>query len=64
MKRNRKSIKRKNVQIIIRPKTGQTYGKTTFIKKKSRQMGGFLNRYDFTYASRRDVVNQVGNITY
>ena len=61
MKRNRKSIKRKNGQVIIYPKTGQKNGKTTSRKKKSRQTGGFLNRYDFAYAGR-DTVNQVGKI--
>ena len=61
MKGNRKSIKRKNVQVIIYPKNGQKNGKTTSIKKKSRQTGGFLNRYDFAYAGW-DTVNQAGKI--
>ena len=43
------------------PKNWSNIWKDYFHKKKSRQMGGFLNRYDFTYASP-DVVNQVGNI--
>ena len=30
-------------------------------KKKTRQTGGFLNRYDLAYAGR-DTVNQVGKI--
>ena len=61
MRQNRKSIKRKNVQLVIYPKTGQKHGKTTSRKKKSRQTGGFLNRYDFAYAGR-DTVNQLGKI--
>ena len=61
MKGNRKSIKRKNVQVIIYPKNGQKNGKTTSRKKKSRQTGGFLNRYDFAYAGW-DTVNQAGKI--
>ena len=61
MRQNRKSIKRKNVRLVIYPKTGQKHGKTTSRKKKSRQTGGFLNRYDFAYAGR-DTVNQVGKI--
>ena len=61
MKGNRKSIKRKNVQVIIYPKNGQKNGKTTSRKKKSHQMGGFLNRYDFAYAGW-DTVNQAGKI--
>ena len=35
--------------------------KNYFQKKKSRQTGGFLNRYDFVYAGR-DTVNQVGKL--
>ena len=31
--------------------------------QKRTQYGGFLNRYDFTYAGR-DTVNQVGKITH
>ena len=61
MRQNRKSIKRKNVRLVIYPKTGQKHGKTTSRKKKSRQTGGFLNRYDFAYAGR-DTVNQLGKI--
>ena len=61
MKGNRKSIKRKNVQVIIYPKNGQKNGKTTSRKKKSCQTGGFLNRYDFAYAGW-DTVNQAGKI--
>ena len=30
-------------------------------EKKTRQTGGFLNRYEFVYAGR-DIVNQVGKI--
>ena len=36
-------------------------GKTTSRKKKCRQTGGFLNRYNFAYAGR-DTVNQVRKI--
>ena len=61
MRQNRKSIKRQNVRLIICPKTGEKYGKTTSSKKKSRQTVGFLNRYDFAYTGR-DTVNQVGKI--
>ena len=60
MRQNRKSTKRQNVRLIIYPKTGQKNGKTSR-KKKSRQTGGFLNRYDFAYVGR-DTVNQVGKI--
>ena len=38
---------------------GKKTGRSTGRKKK--QVGGFLNRYDFVYASR-DTVNQVGKI--
>ena len=37
---------------------GKKTGKSTWRKK---QIGGFLNRYDFAYAGR-DTVNQVGKI--
>ena len=59
MKKNRQSIKRQNVQLIIYPKTGRKNGKTT--SKKKCQAGGFLNRYDFAYTGR-GTVNQVGKI--
>ena len=59
-RQNKKSGRRGNVQLIIYPKTGQKRGKTSSRKKK-RQTGGFLNRYDFAYAGR-DTVNQVGKI--
>ena len=49
-------------QITIYQKTSQRAGKVTSKRKKSRrQIGGFLNRYDFAYAGR-DVVNQVGKV--
>ena len=37
--------------------TGRTFGRN----QRRRQTGGFLNRYDFTYAGR-DTVNQLGKI--
>ena len=44
------------------PKDRQKRWKNYFQKKKSRhQTGGFLNRYDFSFAGR-DVVNQVGKV--
>ena len=49
-----------DIRITIYPKTGTRTGKSTG-RKKRRQTGRFLNRYDFTYAGR-DVVNQVGKI--
>ena len=61
MRQNRKSSKRQNVRLIIYPKTGRKNGKTTSRKKKCRQTGGFLNRYNFAYAGR-DTVNQVRKI--
>ena len=54
-------IKKKDVQIIIYPKTGRKSTKL-FLKKnktKKRQVGGFLNQYNFAYTGR-DTVNQVG----
>ena len=55
--------RRRNLQITVYPKNGQSSGKTTFRKKRSRrQTGGFLNRYDFAYTCR-DIVNQVGKVT-
>ena len=56
--------RRRDVQIIIYPKTGRSSGKTTSKRKKTscRQTGGFLNRYDFAYAGR-DVVNQAAKVT-
>ena len=53
---------KRNIQVIIYPKTGRQIGRNTGRKKKQmsrRQTGGFLNRYDFSYAGR-DVVNQAG----
>ena len=55
--------RRRNLQITVYPKNGQSSRKTTFRKKRSRrQTGGFLNRYDFAYTCR-DIVNQVGKVT-
>ena len=42
------------------PKEWSKIGRRTG-KRKKRQTGGFLNRYDFAYAGR-DVVNQVGKV--
>ena len=55
---------RRNIQITIYPKTGRSAGRTTSKRRKQtsrRQVGRFLNRYDFAYAGR-DTVNQVGKI--
>ena len=49
-----------DLQITIFPKNEVKTGRQTG-KKKRRQTGGFLNRYDFAYAGR-DVVNQAGKI--
>ena len=64
-KRNSRRAGKGDIQITIYPKTGRSVGRNTGRKKKQmyrRQIGDFLNRYDFTYAGR-DVVNQVGNCT-
>ena len=50
-----------DLQITIFPKNGAKIGKRTG-KRKRRQTGGFLSRYDFAYAGR-DVVNQVGKVS-
>ena len=63
-KRNSRRAGKGDIQITIYPKTGRSVGRNTGRKKKQmsrRQIGDFLNRYDFTYAGR-DVVNQVGKI--
>ena len=57
----RKKLKHGDFQIIISPKTGIKIGKGSGKKWKTKQTGGFLNRYDFAYAGR-DVVNQAGKI--
>ena len=49
-----------HLQITIFPKNGAKIGKRTG-KRKKRQTGRFLNRYDFSYAGR-DVVNQAGKV--
>ena len=57
------SQKKKDVQIIIYPKTDRK-NINLFLKKrktKKRQVGRFLNKYDFAYTGR-DTVNQVGKI--
>ena len=53
-------LKLGDLQITIFPKNGAKIGRRTG-KRKKRQTGGFLNRYDFAYAGR-DVVNQVGKV--
>ena len=52
--------KRRQKRKKVYQKTGNKPGKPTG-KKRSHQRGGFLNRYNFTYAGR-DVVNQAGKI--
>ena len=59
-KRESRRLKHGNYQLILYPKNGAKTGKPTGRKKK-RQTGGFLSRYDFAYAGR-DTVNQVGKI--
>ena len=56
-------VRKKDVQIIIFPKTGKKNGRTTSKKRKTslRQTEGFLNMYDFAYAGR-DVVNQARKV--
>ena len=56
-------VRRRNVQIIISPKTGKKKEELLRKKKKTslRQTGFFLNRYYFAYAGR-DTVNQVGKV--
>ena len=65
MKRKRNSrTGRKNIRITIYLKTGKNAGRTIDRRKKQksrRQVGGFLNCYDFAYAGR-DTVNQVGKV--
>ena len=53
-------LKHGDLHITIFPKNGEKIGKRTG-KRKRRQTGGFLSRYDFAYAGR-DVVNQAGKI--
>ena len=53
-------LKLGDLQVTIFPKNGAKIGKRTG-KRKKRQTGGFLSRYDFAYAAR-DVVNQVGKV--
>ena len=57
-RRSRWLLKHRNYQITISPKTGEKTGKSTGRKK---QIGRFLNCYDFAYAGR-DTANQVGKI--
>ena len=57
-RRSHQVLKQGNYQITIFPKNEKKTGKSTGRKK---QIGRFLNRYDFAYAGR-DTVNQVGKI--
>ena len=57
-RRSHRLLKHGNYQITIPPKNGKKTGKSTGRRK---QVGGFLNRYDFAYTGR-DTVNQVGKI--
>ena len=65
MTRRRNShFRRRNIRITIYPKTGKNVGRTISRRKKQtscRQTGGFLSRYDFSYAER-DIVNQAGKV--
>ena len=49
-----------DLQITIFPKNGAKIGKRTG-KRKKRQTGRFLSRYDFAYAGR-NAVNQAGKV--
>ena len=53
-------LRHRDLQITIFPKNGAKIGKRTG-KRKKRQTGRFLSRYDFAYAGR-DVVNQAGKV--
>ena len=57
-----KIIQKTKCSINYLPKNRSKNWKDYFQKKKSRQTGGFLNRYDFAYTGP-DTVNQVGKIT-
>ena len=63
MKKNKiRKLKHRDFQITISLKNGNKIGKRSGKrKKKTKQMGGFLNRYDFAYTGR-DIVNQAGKI--
>ena len=65
MKRKRNSrVEKRNIRITIYPKTGKNAGRTISRRKKQiprRQTGGFVSRYDVTYAGR-DVVNKTGKV--
>ena len=60
-KTKQKIIQKKKCPINYLPKNWSKKWKYYFQKKKSRQTGGFLYRYDLAYAGR-DTVNQVGKI--
>ena len=57
-RRSHRVLKQGDYQITVFPKNGKKTGKSTGRRK---QIGGFLNRYDFAYAGRH-TVNQVGKI--
>ena len=57
-KRSRRLLRHGNYQITVSPKNEKKNGKSTGRKK---QVGGFLNYYDFAYAGR-DIVNRAGKI--
>ena len=61
MRRKNRRLKHGDFQIIISPKNGTKIGKRSGKRRKKKQTGGFLNRYDFAYTGR-DVVNQAGKI--
>ena len=58
---NQKIIQMTKFSINYLPKNWSKKWKDYFQKKKTRQTGGFLNRYEFVHAGR-DIVNQVGKI--
>ena len=58
---NQKIIQKTKFPINYLPKNWSKKWKDYFQKKKTRQTGGFLNRYEFVYAGR-DIVKQVGKI--
>ena len=61
MRRKNRRLKHGDFQIIISPKNWTKIGKRSGKRRKKKQIGRFLNRYDFAYTGR-DVVNQAGKI--
>ena len=61
MRRKNRRLKHGDFQIIISPKNRTKIGKRSGKRRKKKQTGGFLKRYDFAYTGR-DVVNQAGKI--